>query len=194
MLSPRIVLAASLLAAPHISLAPGSRLTLAWGASVVAAQQPTAPQGPPPQPAFATDSGAVMQVVKNVFTGMRTRDTALMRAQFHADAPMRSAMYKPSPTGPQAAIDADGVADWLTGVAGAPAGTLLDERLGPPTVHVDGNLATVWVYYEFYLGDRFSHCGADLFTLGRTADGWKVIFVADSRRRAGCAQNLPKGS
>lgn len=158
------------------------------------AQQPSTPPGPPPQPAFAADSAAVVGVVRNVFTGMRTRDTTLMRAQFHPEAPMRSAVYTRGANGPVAAIEADGLQDWLTSVGGAPAGTLLDERLGPPSVQVDGNLASVWVYYEFYLGDRFSHCGADLFTLGRTADGWKVIFVADSRRRTGCAQNLPKGS
>jgi hypothetical protein len=93
-----------------------------------------------------------------------------------------------------AVIQADGVGDWLTGVAGAPDTLVLDERLGMPSVQVDGNLASVWVYYEFWFGDRFSHCGADLFTLGRTAIGWKVIFVADSRRRTDCAQNLPKGS
>ena len=160
----------------------------------LSAQQPAAPQGPPPQPPFAADSAAVVGVVKNVFNGMRTRDTALMRAQFHPEAPMRSAAWGRGPNGPQAVIEADGIQDWLTGVAGAPAGTVLDERLGPPSVHIDGNLASVWVYYEFYVGDRFSHCGADLFSLGRTADGWKVIFVADSRRRTGCAQNLPKGS
>lgn len=158
------------------------------------AQQPAAPPAPPPQPAFAVDSAAVVAVVTNVFTGMRTRDTALMRAQFHSEAPMRSAAWGRGPNGPTAQIQADGVNDWLTGVAGAPAGTVLDERLGPPAVLVDGNLASVWVYYEFYLGDRFSPCGADLFTFGRTADGWKVIFVADSRRRTGCAQNLPKGN
>ncbi|HWA40399.1 MAG TPA: nuclear transport factor 2 family protein [Gemmatimonadales bacterium] len=163
-------------------------------ATPLLAQQPSAPPGPPPQPAFTADSAAVMQVVTNLFSGMRTRDTSLMRAQFHPEAPMRSAAWGRGPNGPQAMIQADGIADWLTGVAGAPAGTVLDERLGPPSVQVDGNLASVWVYYEFYLGDRFSHCGADLFSLGRTADGWKVIFVADSRRRAGCAQNLPKGS
>jgi len=163
-------------------------------AAPLAAQQPTAaaPTPPPPQPAFAADSGAVMQVVRNLFTGMRTRDTALMRAQFHSSATMRSASYDRTA---KAMIEEDTPSEWITGVAGAPATLFLDERLGPPVVHVDGNLATVWVYYEFWLGDRFSHCGADVFTFGRTAEGWKIVFVADSRRRgASCAQNLPKGS
>ena len=160
-------------------------------ATPLAAQQTTAPTPPPAQPAYAADSTAVMQVVKNIFNGMRTRDTTLMRAQFHSSATMRSASYNRSAA---AVIEEDGASEWITGVAGAPANLLLDERLGPPAVHVDGNLATVWVYYEFYAGDNFSHCGADLFTFGRTADGWKIIFVADSRRRTGCAKNLQKGS
>src|SRR6478609_4129466 len=170
------------------------RLALFAGLLVAApliAQQP-APTPPPPQPAFATDSAAVMQVVKNLFNGMRTRDTTLMRAQFHVAAEMRSASYDRTA---KAVIQGDTPTDWLSGVATAPVDLLLDERLGTPVLHVDGNLATVWVYYEFWAGDRFSHCGADLFTFGRTTDGWKVIFVADSRRRGpGCAQNLPKGS
>lgn len=166
-------------------------------AAELAAQQPT-PQGPPHQPPFREDSAAVMQVVANLFNGMRARDTALMRAMFHPDAPMRSVSWRPSPTGAVAVVQADGIDDWLTGVASAPDTLLLDERLGPPSVQVEGNLASVWVYYEFWINDRFSHCGADLFTLGRvgnaTGSSWKVIFVADSRRRADCAQNLPKGS
>jgi len=163
-------------------------------AAPLAAQQPTAaaPTPPPPQPAFAADSTAVMGIVKNLFNGMRTRDTALMRAQFHSSATMRSASYDRTA---KAVIEEDGPSDWISGVGSAPANLFIDERLGPPAVHVDGNLATVWVYYELWIGDRFSHCGADVFTFGRTAEGWKVLFVADSRRRgATCAQNLPKGS
>jgi putative lumazine-binding protein len=159
-------------------------------ASPLSAQQP-APVAPPPQPAFAADSAAVHQVVTHIFNGMRTRDTTLMRAQFHSSATMRSASYNRAA---QAMIEQDSVIDWLRGVAGAPATMVLDERLGPPQIAVDGNLASVWVYYEFWAGDRFSHCGADVFTMGRTAEGWKIVFVADSRRRTGCAQNLPKGS
>lgn len=164
-------------------------------ASSLSAQQPAqqpAPTPPPPQPAFAADSTAVMQVVKNLFNGMRTRDTTLMRAQFHPSAVMRSASYDRTA---KAVVREDAPGEWISGVAGAPATLFLDERIGPPTVLVDGNLATVWVYYEFWAGDRFSHCGVDVFTLGRTAEGWKVVFVADSRRTgASCTAHLAKGS
>jgi hypothetical protein len=57
---------------------------------------------------------------------------------------------------------------------------------------VDGNLAMVWAYYEFDTGDKFSHCGVDSFQLGRTDAGWKILLLADSRRRPGCSQTLGK--
>jgi hypothetical protein len=160
----------------------------------LAAQQPTpaAPTPPPAQPAFAADSAAVMGIVKNMFDGMRNRDTALMRAQFHPSATMRSAAYDRSG---KAMIREDGPSSWITSIAGARPDLFIDERLGPPAVHVDGNLATVWVYYELWLGERFSHCGADVVTFGRTDAGWKVLFVADSRRSgANCTPHLAKGS
>jgi len=163
-------------------------------AAPLAAQQPaaTATPTPPPQPAFAADSAAVMGIVKNLFDGMRTRDTALMRAQFHPSGTMRSAAYDRAA---KAQIREDGPSSWITSVAGARPDLFIDERLGPPVVHVDGNLATVWVYYELWLGERFSHCGADVVTFGRTDEGWKVLFVADSRRSgASCTPHLTKGS
>ncbi|HTK55625.1 MAG TPA: nuclear transport factor 2 family protein, partial [Gemmatimonadales bacterium] len=152
----------------------------------LAAQQP-APPAPAPQPSFSADSAAVMQVVGDLFQGMRKRDTTLMRAQFHPGAAMRSAANGRNGM----VILADGVGDWIHAVAGAPDTLLLDERTSAPVVRVDGNYATVWTPYEFWLGNTFSHCGADLFSFARTTEGWKIVFVADSRRRAGCPSSTP---
>jgi hypothetical protein len=61
-----------------------------------------------------------------------------------------------------------------------------DERLRNPVVQVDGGLASVWAEYHFYVGTRFSHCGVDTFHLVRTTEGWKIIDLADTRRKDGC--------
>jgi hypothetical protein len=179
---------------PLLAMLPLAASLSLVASPIVVAQQPTAPPAPPVQPSYSDDSVAVMGVLQRLFAGMRARDTALMRAQFHAAAPMRSVRWRPEAEGPRAMIDEENVTDWLAGVASAPLDQQLDERLGPPVVRVDGNLALVWVYYEFWLGDSFSNCGADQFTLGRTNGGWVVMFVADSKRRATCTPNLPRGS
>jgi len=153
--------------------------------AALAAQQQT-PVPPPPQPAYAADSAAIHQAMVRLFDGMRTRDTAAMRSFFHEPTAMRSAYVRQGKN----TIASDGIEEWITGVAGAPADLLLDERIGPPEIRVDGNLASVWVYYEFYAGGKFSHCGVDSIQYGRTEDGWKIILLSDSRRRAGCSETL----
>jgi hypothetical protein len=157
--------------------------------AALVAQQP-APSAPPlpSQPPYAADSAAIRQVVTQLFDGMRARDTAAMRTLFHEPVAMRSVAVRQG----QNVVEADGLDDWFAGVAKALPGTLLDERLGPPEIRVDGNLAMVWAYYEFYAGDKFSHCGVDSFQLGRTDAGWKILLLADSRRRSGCSQTLGK--
>jgi hypothetical protein len=88
---------------------------------------------------------------------MRARDTTAMRAAFVPNASMQSLG--------DTAVKFDAVDEWITGVARARPGLVLDERLANPVVHVDGMLASVWVDYWFFAGDRFSHCGVDALLL-----------------------------
>ena len=127
----------------------------------------------------ASDSVAITGVVTRLFDAMRTRDTTTMRALFVPNASMQSLR--------DTAVTFDKIDGWIAGVARAPQGVVLDERLGPQTVRVDGNLATVWVDYWFYVGPRFSHCGVDAFQLARIGGAWKIFSVVDTRRTAGCA-------
>lgn len=129
--------------------------------------------------AQSPDHDAAFAVVSKLFDGMRARDTASMRLAFVPTATLQSV----SPTG----VRSDAIGGWISSVATAPAGVVLDERLGTPIVQVSGDIATVWVDYWFYLGERFSHCGVDAFVLARQNGEWKILSVADTRRREGCA-------
>lgn len=131
----------------------------------------------------ADERSAVSAVVTQLFDAMRVRDTAAMRGAFHEGAALQS-------VGPRglSQMPIDG---WITSVAGAPAGTVLDERLGTPTIQVDGALATVWVDYWFFVGERFSHCGVDALILIKQEGRWRISAVADTRRREGCAAAPP---
>jgi len=48
------------------------------------------------------------------------------------------------------------------------------ERMWDPTVLIDGDIATVWTRYDFWLDGAFSHGGTDVVVLLRTDDGWKI--------------------
>ncbi|MDQ8151400.1 MAG: nuclear transport factor 2 family protein [Gemmatimonadota bacterium] len=127
----------------------------------------------------ASDSATITGVVTKLFDAMRTRDTTTMRALFVPNASMQSLR--------DTAVTFEKIDGWIAGVARAPQGVVLDERLGPQTLQIDGNLATVWVDYWFYVGPRFSHCGVDAFQLARIGGAWRIFSVVDTRRTAGCS-------
>jgi len=64
------------------------------------------------------------------------------------------------------------------------------ERIWNPTVLIHGHNATVWAKYDFHLNGQFSHCGVDSFGLIRTAAGWKITYVSDTRETEGCSSPL----
>ncbi len=136
---------------------------------------PVAAQSPSTSPEHA----AAYAVVTGLFDGMRARDTASMRAAFVENAVLQSL----TPTG----VKSDGIEGWLRSVGAAPAGTVIDERLANPVVHVDGDLASVWVDYWLFVGERFSHCGVDAILLAKREGAWRIFSVVDTRRREGCA-------
>ncbi len=61
-----------------------------------------------------------------------------------------------------------------------------DERLAKPVIQVDGNLASVWVPYQFFYKGKFSHCGVNSFQLVHTKQGWLIQYIIDTRRKKGC--------
>ena len=71
-------------------------------------------------------------------------------------------------------------------VIGQPRDRIFDEKIRGLEIRVDDNLALAWMEYAFFLGEEFSHCGVDLFQLVRTTEGWRIIGLADTRRREPC--------
>ncbi len=131
-----------------------------------------------PLGAQSADHEAAYAVITRLFDGMRVRDTASMRATFAPGASLNSVTA--------AGLRSDAIDSWISSVGAAPAGLLLDERLGARVVQVSGDLASVWVEYWFFAGERFSHCGVDAFVLARTNGTWQIVSVADTRQRDGC--------
>lgn len=61
-----------------------------------------------------------------------------------------------------------------------------DERIWNVMIHVNGNLATAWTPYAFYHDGALSHCGVNAIQMTRTADGWKILQLTDTRQREDC--------
>lgn len=127
------------------------------------------------------DVRAVTDAVVRLFDGMRTGDSAVVRDLFHPEARLLTMLTREgAPALAQAEVDA------FVEMVGSPHDQVFDERIANLEVRVDENLALAWMDYAFYLGEQFSHCGVNLFQFVRTRDRWKIISIADTRRRTDC--------
>ena len=125
----------------------------------------------------------MLKPVNQLFDAMRKHDTAAARAAF-------------APAGRLLSIsDRDGQVRHAHPVSrrvcqGASArgagGPPWNEPIYDPEIRIDGRVATVWTWYDFLLGDKWSHCGIDAFQLAKLADGWKITQLVDTRHTTGC--------
>lgn len=129
----------------------------------------------------------VIAVLVQMFDAMRAGDSATLGALFHPDARLMSV----SGEGASARVGSIPVEEFVAAV-GSPHEEVWDERIWDVRVEVDGPLAAAWMQYAFHLDDRLSHCGVNAVQLARSATGWKVIHVADTRRRSACV--VPPGA
>ncbi|MFQ5690525.1 MAG: nuclear transport factor 2 family protein [Gemmatimonadota bacterium] len=127
-----------------------------------------------------TPEEEVLSVVRALFDAMRARDSAAVRAVFNEDARLVTTIDRAGVP----AVRLSTIDGFVEVIASATAD--LDERIRDPEVRIDDDLATVWTPYAFFLDGEFSHCGVDAFLLTRTRDGWKIVHIADTRRRADC--------
>src|SRR5688500_17217111 len=125
------------------------------------------------------DRRALVAAMNRACDAMRTRDAAAIRALAHPDV----RLYAPRDRYDTAAPHGPTLDQFIRSIAAA--AQRLDERPMNPEVRIDGNLASVWTYYDFRRGEEFSHCGVDSFQFARTREGWKMIALAYTTRTTG---------
>jgi hypothetical protein len=130
-------------------------------------------------PLIAQEEIAVEQVIVSLFEGMKNKQEDLLRNAFHPDAIMQTVVFAESGS----TIASNSVADFLNRVLNTPESTVLDERILDYQIKVDGHMASAWTPFEFYVNDVFSHCGVNSFQLIKAVEGWKIIYIIDTRRK-----------
>ena len=128
---------------------------------------------------------AIQTPIKNLFLAMEKGDSALLRTTFHTDVTLITVLEKEGKFALRKETDIKGFAT----AVGTPHADVWAEPIWDIKTEQDGNFAQVWAKYAFYLGNKFSHCGIDTFQLIKTANGWKIFYLADTRQRTGC--NVP---
>ena len=66
------------------------------------------------------------------------------------------------------------------------------ERYWDPVVHVRGGIAVVWTPYEYWSGEKSSHCGIDVFDLMKDKGVWKIANAMWTVEPDACPALRPK--
>lgn len=120
--------------------------------------------------------------VEQLFNGMRSGDSSALRSLFSPQSMLTSI----SVTAQDSVMLQQGKTDEFIAAVGKPHTEKWDERIYDVSISVDGPMAVVWAPYKFYLGERFSHCGVNVFTMVKTRQGWKIQAITDTRRKTDC--------
>ncbi|MEK7256107.1 MAG: nuclear transport factor 2 family protein [Bacteroidota bacterium] len=128
------------------------------------------------------ERAAVVGVIQKMFDAMRAGDGAAFRSTFDTSARVQTALItkEGKPMLHTEVISEFGIA------VGTPHPEVWDERIWNYDVRIDGNLASAWTDYTFFLGEKMSHCGVNAFQLFKGENGWKIIQITDTRRRTNC--------
>jgi hypothetical protein len=80
-------------------------------------------------------------------------------------------------------LTTENTADFLKSIASIPTDIKIEERLLDYKIQIDGSLAHAWTPYEFYVNGKLSHKGVNSFQLFKDNGNWKIIYIADTRRK-----------
>jgi hypothetical protein len=67
------------------------------------------------------------------------------------------------------------------------------ERGFDATARVQDRAAVVWMPYDLYLGDKWSHCGVDIFTLMKQEGHWRVAALIYTIEQPPACRKHPAG-
>ena len=125
-----------------------------------------------------TSEKEIIKPIENLFNAMKSADSLGVKNAFSGSAIMQT-------FGKNKEIRTEKVEDFAKQVGASQAGDL-DERFTISKILVDGNMASVWVPYQFYYKDNFSHCGVNSFQLAKINNEWKIQYIIDTRRKDNC--------
>ncbi|OIQ29062.1 MAG: 3-methyl-2-oxobutanoate hydroxymethyltransferase [Bacteroidetes bacterium MedPE-SWsnd-G2] len=126
---------------------------------------------------------AVKKAIDTFFEGFHKGDTVLMKSVMMGKFITQTAHKNKEG---KDVLTTDDSSTLLKAIGERKSDQKWDERLLDYSIKVDGNMANAWTPYEFWYNDNFNHCGVNSFQLFNDNGQWKIIYLIDTRKKAGC--------
>lgn len=127
----------------------------------------------------------VQRVIETFFNGFHTQDSSTMQSTV-GDSPVLQTIGRNKDG--KLRIRSENMDDLIKSILSIPDSINFQEKIKSYSIRIDGAMANAWTPYEFWINDTFSHCGVNSFQLFNDGEGWKIIYLIDTRRRDNCEQ------
>lgn len=130
-----------------------------------------------------SDEESVKKVVEGFFEAFHKQDSVAMKSYVADNVVLQTTgrnkegktMFRSTP-----------IEKLYESIVSIPDSVSFQEKLTSWSIQVDRTMANAWVGYEFWLNDNFSHCGINSFQMVNFDGEWKIIYLIDTRGKAGC--------
>lgn len=121
----------------------------------------------------------IKTTIETFFDGFHQKDSLLMRSVLHESFKLESVAIRDNKVSKR---DLNGK-EFISAVAQRSDSPVWKEKLLSYEIKIDGPLANAWVKYEFWIDNKFSHCGVNSIHLLKDGLKWKIFSISDSRRK-----------
>ncbi|WP_028890007.1 hypothetical protein [Tenacibaculum ovolyticum] len=126
---------------------------------------------------------AVKKTIETFFDGLHKGDSTIVGSTLHTTIKIQTTFTNKDG---EKKLITDSKKKLLIGIANKKVENTYLEKLLSWDIKINGNLASVWTPYEFYLNGKLSHCGANSFQLFNNNGKWEIIYLVDMRSRKNC--------
>ncbi len=122
---------------------------------------------------------SIKAVVLKTFSAMKSVDSVSLKSCFTKNAVLQVSQIHPEGnTVREVPID-----KFVQSVMSRKPGDMVERVLSWGPIQIDHEIASAWVPYEFYLKDKFSHKGVDIFLLVKEGEEWKIQTLMYNMQR-----------
>ncbi|WP_190808946.1 nuclear transport factor 2 family protein [Flagellimonas sp. S3867] len=138
-----------------------------------------------PNPPEINEKQEVKQVIETFFDGFHKQDSMIMKSTLADKVVLQTTGRNREG---KTMFRTEEVSKLISSITSIPDSVSFQEKLTSFSIQVDRTMANAWVGYEFWFNDSFSHCGINSFQLINFDGEWKIIYLIDTRGRAGCLE------
>lgn len=121
----------------------------------------------------------IQQTIETFFEGFHQRDSIKLKSVCSKDLVLHSI----SESGNGTKFSVEKTTEFYKSIASISTTMKFEEKILNYKIQIDGAMAHVWTPYEFYVNGKLSHSGVNSFQLFKEKEGWKVVYILDTRRK-----------